>query len=351
MPDPLLANDGQKLTAPAQWPARREEMKRILEDYEFGHMPPPPGNVKGHELQSKLLDDGRVFYRNIHLRFGPDETLGFDVGIFSPSESSGRMGPFPTIVHLSFGAGEGALGQYAEALRRGYAVAAIDYRQLGADNANYRQSAFFSAYPAYDWRDFAAWAWGVSRCVDFLQTDPATDRTKLIALGVSRTAQAVQFAGAMDERIAVVGAVGAGSAFRFSGKGRDGKQGLDEVIDQNTYWFGPRLPEFHGQTDRLPFDQHWLLALAAPRAFILCDALEDQYGSANAAAQSYLAAKPVFALLGVPEHLGIHFRPGQHGMQSADWLALLDFCDQQLLRKKEIERRFDQLPPPEQLLN
>jgi hypothetical protein len=76
--------------------------------------------------------------------------------------------------------------------------------------------------------------------------------------------------------------------------------------------------------------------------------LDDQYGNANAAVQSYLGAKPVYDFLRVPDNLGINFRPGQHGMNATDWQAILDFADQKL-RKLDVKRRFDQLPPADQL--
>ncbi len=348
MPDPLVADNGQKVTTAAQWNERRQEMKRILEDYEFGHAPPPPGNVKGHEVESNLLLDGRVLFQLVHLTFGPGEKLGFDLCIFSPVQTQITSQPLPIIIHLDYHAGTNYVGQYNEALRRGYAVAEINYQQLGADNKNYRQTAFFPAYPDYDWRDMAAWAWGVSRCVDFLEQDPAIDKTKIIVVGHSRVAQAAQLAGAMDERIALVGAAGDGCALRFSGKGRGGKQGLDEVIRQNTFWFGPKLPEFLGQVDKLPFDQHWMIALLAPRHFILCNGLDDQYCNGNAIVQSYLAAKPAYAMLGVPDNLGIVFRPGHHALLPEDWQAILDFSDQQL-RQMDVKRHFDELPPASQL--
>ncbi len=60
MPDPLIGSDGKGITAPAQWQPRREEMKRIIEQYGLGHAPPPPGNVKGQELEASLLADGKV---------------------------------------------------------------------------------------------------------------------------------------------------------------------------------------------------------------------------------------------------------------------------------------------------
>jgi hypothetical protein len=347
MPDPLVAKDGTPITTPDQWAKRRVEMKQILEDYEFGHMPPPPGNVTGKLTSSQIIQSGSatLTWRQVHLSFGPDQKLGFDLSIFSPAleHLQATAGAPPTIIHLTYRTGTNSLAPYAEAFSRGYAVAQIDYKQLGADAPNFRQTGFFPAYPGYDWNDFAAWAWGVSRAVDYLVSDPATAKSMLIVTGVSRLAQSAELAGAFDERIALVAGVGCGCAFRFTGHGRGGKQGLDEVIDQNTYWFGPNLPQFYGQTDKLPFDQHWMVALTAPRRFILCNGLDDQYVNGNGVAQSYLAAKPTFAMLGVADHLAQNFRPGRHGFEAADWLAILDFADQQL-RGQKIDRKFDQLP-------
>ena len=343
MPDPLTLLDGTKVTTPAQWQQRREELKKLLEDYEYGHMPPAPGNVTAHELTHKTLADNKYTYRLLHLTFGPEEKLGFDLAIVAPTESATNKAPFPTIISLGFSTSESAAIRYSLALDRGYAVALLPYQQLGADNPNYKKSAFFPAYPTYDWNDISAWAWGISRAVDFLQTDPATDKSKLIATGVSRNAQAVLLAGAFDERISLIAPVGGGMALRFSGKSRGGGQGIDEIVDQNTYWFGPRFPEFKGHTDQLPTDQHFLLALAAPRPFILCNALSDQYGTPNAATQTYLAAQPVYAFLHAPDHLALNFRPGQHGMNANDWSALLDFADLHL-RGIPTTRPFHQLP-------
>src|SRR5207247_2213698 len=81
MPDVLARNDGTRVTTPAPWKKRREEIKRTLEYYAVGQMPPPPGNVKGRELKSELVADGKVKYRLVHLTFGPEEKLSLDIGI------------------------------------------------------------------------------------------------------------------------------------------------------------------------------------------------------------------------------------------------------------------------------
>ena len=354
MPDPLKMNDGTKVTTPEQWRLRRQEMIQILEDYEYGHMPPPPGNVKAATVTATRRVSAtsalQADYRMLHLTFGPGEALGFDLGIFTPVPATGAADKFPVLISLTSSANDKSIGSATAALSRGYAVATVPYQALGADSSSWATSAFFPAYPDYDWRDISAWAWGHMRAVDYLVTDPSVDRDKVMITGTSRLGQAVLLAGALDERIALSAPVAAGAALRFSGKELGGGlgQGITEIVDQNTYWFGPRFAEFRNQTTKLPCDQHWLPALTAPRLFIMCNSLMDQYGRAYAAVQTYLAAKPVYDFLGASDNIGVSFRAGTHGMTSEDWSAILDFADQYLL-KKGGTRKFDVLPPADQL--
>jgi hypothetical protein len=345
MPDPLTMNNGTKVTTLEQWNIRRKEMIRILEDYEYGHMPPPPENVKASvaTASSQITAGGvKADYRMMHLTFGPGEKLGFDLGIFTPVTGAK---PYPVLISLVMSASKTSIGAASEALSRGYAVATINYSQLGADADNYSSTAFFPSYKEYDWRNFSAWAWGISRAVDYLVTDSAIDKEKIMATGVSRNGQAALLAGAFDERIALSAPVAGGMALRYSGKEMGGGkgQGITEIVDQNTIWFGPNFEKFKNNTPRLPCDQHWLLALTAPRLFIMCNSFADQYGRAYAAVQTYLAAKPVYAFLKADENVGLNFREGTHGMTSEDWSALMDFADQKLL-KKAGTRKFDTIP-------
>lgn len=372
MPDPLLGSDGKAITTPSQWQSRRVEMKRIIEQYGLGHAPPPPGNVKGRELETGVLADGKVSYRRVHLTFGPEEKLGFDISIFLPAESTGIKGPFPTIVQPLFWAIDGnppsqetntadkkpqgshspesVAAQYAPALGRGYAVVAFFYQDCGLDGRDYRHSGFFPAYPDYDWADLSAWAWGMSRCVDYLEGQSFADKSKFIAAGHSRLGKATLVAGAFDERFALVAPAGSGcggtGAYRFNGQGRGGREGLEDVVKNFPQWMNSRFAEFPDGVEKLPYDQHWLISLVAPRCFIAPDGLNDNATNVNALVQSYQGAKPVYALLGAPDHLGIHFREGGHKFAPEDWTAVLDFADQQL-RGKDVKGRFDELPPQE----
>lgn len=381
LPDVMTMADGSKVTTLQQWRQRREEMKEILEHYELGHAPPPPGNVSGQDIQTHPVLDGAANFRLVHLKFGPGQKLGFDIAIFMPEGD----GPFPTIINPSFfmtpgvnftnGASahvavstNGAAGTdgrprfnfsapvdpeiaalgFSNQLSRGYAVVTYRYTQCGEDNANFRTNSFYPAYPDYDWGVLLGWAWGLSRVVDYLETQPFADKTKLIALGHSRLGKLTMVAMAFDERISLgapAGSSGAGTgAYRFCGPGRGGKEGIEDMTRKFGYYFVPRLAEFTGQMQKLPFDAHWFIALTAPRPWISIEGTEDQNCVPNAVKQSVLAAQPLYQFLGVSTNrVGVNYEPHRHGLLPEDWNAAMDFADQQL-RGIPHQRTFDHFP-------
>ncbi|HTB64533.1 MAG TPA: alpha/beta hydrolase family protein [Opitutales bacterium] len=402
MPDVLTMNDGTKVTTPAQWAQRREEMRHILEYYSVGLAPPPPGNVKGNEMQSQLVANGTVRYRLIHLTFGPEEKLSLDIGVFTPVTDK----PVPAVISIEMGAsppgaaalpklpqgatqgksqdvllivGNGtatpaasaagggfggggnaesiaARGAAKDYLDHGFAYVTFNYNDCGEDttlrNADgswaFRNTRFFPAYPNYDWGLLRAWAWGASRVVDYLVTDPAIDKDKLIVTGVSRTGKAALVAGAFDDRISMI-APGASSgggtpAYRFSGAGRGGKEGLDEMVKKYPNWFSANLHQFWGQQDKLPFDEHWFIALCAPRPFIALEGNQDQNVVVNGVRQSYLAALPAYKFLGVPDKVGVSWANRMHGSVQGDWDALIAFADKNLLGMNIGAWAFDKFP-------
>ncbi|MGD0345309.1 MAG: alpha/beta hydrolase family protein [Terracidiphilus sp.] len=397
MPDVMTLDNGHKVKTLKQWDVRRAQMMRTLEYYAVGLAPPPPGNVKGVEMSSQMLMDGKVKYRLVHLTFGPNDSLNLDIGIFTPATG----GPFPTLVspsgsppgatplpHLQQGANQGrnedvllvvgpmtdqgerrpmrAFGprtaeQIAEsnpALAHGFAFVTFNNNDCGEDTTlrlpdgswAYRTTRFFPAYPNYDWGLLRAWAWGASRIVDYLVTDPSIDKNKLIVTGVSRTGKAALIAGAFDDRWAMVAPVassgGGTPAYRYSGStpDRGGKEGLTEMVRKYPNWFSPHLHQFWGQPDKLPFDEHWFIALVAPRPLISLEGDHDQNVNQNGVYQSIVAARPAYAFFHASDKLGISFANRPHGMVQGDWDALLAFADKFLLGKP-VERTFDQYPP------
>jgi (4-O-methyl)-D-glucuronate---lignin esterase len=400
MPAVMTLDNGKPVKTLKQWQERRGQMKRILEYYAVGLAPPPPGNVKGTEVSSQMLMDGKVKYRLVHLTFGPNENLSLDIGIFTPVGG----GPFPALVspsgtppgakaltRLPDGANQGhnedvlmvvgpvspaeaaanaqrmsgffrprTAEQIAEsnpALAHGFAFVMFNNNDCGEDTTlrlpdgswAYRTTRFFPAYPNYDWGLLRAWAWGESRIVDYLVTDPAIDKNKLIITGVSRTGKAALIAGAFDDRWAMVAPVassgGGTPAYRYSGSvpDRGGKEGLTEMVRKYPNWFSPHLHQFWGQPDKLPFDEHWFIALVAPRPFISLEGDHDQNVNTNGVYQSLLAARPAYAFLHAADKLGVSWADRPHGMVKGDWDALLAFADKFLLGKP-VDRTFDQFP-------
>jgi hypothetical protein len=387
MPEVMTMADGSRVTTVEQWRQRREEMKEILEHYELGHAPPPPGNVSGQDIQSHPVLDGTANFRLVHLKFGPEEKLGFDIAIFTPPGN----GPFSTIINPSFFMTPGvnftngfravpevtannvatngrprfnfnspvnpehAARGFTNQLNRGYAIVTYRYTQCGEDNPNYRTNSFYPAYPGYDWGVLLGWAWGLSRVVDYLETQSFADTNKLIALGHSRLGKLTMVATAFDERISLgapAGSSGAGTgAYRFCGPGRGGKEGIEDMTRKFGYYFVPRLAEFTGQMQKLPFDAHWFIALTAPRPWISIEGTDDQNCVPSAVKQSVLAAQPVYQFLGVSTNrVGVNYEPHRHALTAADWTAALDFADQQL-RGIDHHRSFDQFPAEQSQAN
>ncbi|HEX3623854.1 MAG TPA: hypothetical protein VH280_00355 [Verrucomicrobiae bacterium] len=378
MPDVMIMDDGTRVATLAQWRARREEVKEILEHYELGHPPPPPGNVRGKVVQTHDYFNGTVKYRLVRLSFGPHRKLGMDIAIFTPAGGA----PFPTIINPSFFMTPGvnftnaptdridtaaatvahrpahlfttpvdperAALAYSNQLSRRYAVITYRYTQCGEDNPNFRTNSFYPAYPGYDWGELMGWAWGLSRVVDYVETQKFADKGKIIVLGHSRLGKLAMIATAFDERISLgapAGSSGAGTgAYRFCGPGRGGKEGIEDMTRKFGYYFVPQLKEFTGQMYKLPFDAYWYVALTAPRAWISIEGTDDQNCVPNAVKQTVLAAQPIYLFLGVsPDRVGVNYEKHRHMLTPADWGAALDFADQQL-RGINHHREFDEFP-------
>ena len=156
-------------------------------------------------------------------------------------------------------------------------------------------------------------------------------------------------AAAFDERLmgapVVTGGGGIG-AYRFAGPRKS--ETLDIMQKKYPNWFSPNLHEFWGQREKLPFDEHWFLALAAPRPFIALEGMTDTISLPEAVRQSMVAAQPAYELFGARDRLGVHYANHGHAFTSDDWSAMLDFFDRYLLGKN-INRAFDRFPTEKEL--
>ena len=334
LPDPFLFQDGRRVRTLADWEARRQEMKALLLEYEYGRMPGAPGNVRVEKVSPpEILHDGLTQRYLVRLSMGPDQSIEFGARLFLPAQGAG---PFPAVVRI--GLGDEAVPAMN---RRGYAFACFDINELDPDTEGYDEAGpAQKAYPEYDWGGLATWAWGASRVADYLVTRPDIHAGQLIVTGHSRTGKAALLAGAMDERFALTVPNGSGcggaAAFRIYGPNCET---LAMIASPKRFsaWFQKDFRQFSDLESHLPFDQHFMRALTAPRAVLTTDALEDRWANLLGAQAACQGAQPVFDFLGVSGRNMSHFRPGKHDQLPEDFEALLDAADE-LFRGKKPDR-------------
>lgn len=344
LPDPFERLDGTRITSPAEWAARRREIRAQLLHYQYGFMPPAPGNVRAEEMSLRTVLEGAATEKRIVLSFGPGHTLELRVGMIVPE----GPGPFPVVVKNDVSLGHVPIA--GDLVRRGYAICEYVRTDLDPDERDLVGPAQ-AAYPGYDWGTLAVWAWGGMRVVDYLLTQPFVDPGRIAVTGHSRGGKVALLTGALDERVSLTAPNGSGAGGAACYRVQGAEPETLELItrpERFGYWFVPRLREFAGRESRLPFDQHFLRALVAPRAVLSTDARDDLWANPLGAQQAWLAAQPVFEFLGAGDQNGIFLREGGHDQTVADWLALLDFMELRFFgREPPGGRRFDRAPFPD----
>jgi len=343
LPDPFRMNDGSRVETKQDWRRRREEIQGLLLQYEYGRIPPADDAVAlDFEAPAEVRNDGKTSFRELRLKMGPESRITMTLHVYLPS---GHPGPFPTILRVGLGCP--IVGEINE---RGYAFAAFEHRDLDPETEGYDVAGpAQAAYPEYDWGSIAVWAWGASRTLDYLLTCPWVSEDQVIVTGHSRTGKAALLAGALDERFGMVAPNGSGcggaSCYRIAG---DGAETLEMITRKSRFasWFQKDFGRFGGHEERLPFDQHFVKALVAPRMLLTTDALDDKWANPLGNQAAYLAVQPVYDFLGAGQNSAMHFREGQHDQLAEDFRAILDFADHHFAGKP-LKRSRSVLPFPD----
>ncbi len=344
LPDVFMMNDGRRVETKEDWLRWREEIKAEMSYYQYGHMPPAPKKVGAEELSSETVYNGTAVKKHIVLSTGPKGEIKINVGMIMPNGE----GPYAVILKNDRKIFNVPIAE--EIVGRGYIVADYVRTDLDPDKRD-AVGVAQAAYRGYDWGTLSVWAWGGMRVVDYLMTLDVVDKDRIAFTGQSRGGKTALLAGAFDERITLVAPNGSGcggaGCYRFEGEGAETIADIT-APDRFCYWFSPRFREFSGKETKLPFDQHFLKALVAPRALISIDGLGDLWANPYGTQQSHRGAKPVFEFLGASDKLGIYFREGGHAQSEDDWRTLVDFADKVFFGKKPAGgKRFDQLPFPD----
>ena len=315
-------DDGQIKTIETvdAWRAERNRLLQALQHWFFGTFPEDPGPVMPTEITESGVPGGHQ--RTLVLRFGPDQKARLYMELYLPD----GPGPFPVFMtqdnHRMWA---------MIAFRRGYA--AVVY--AGADSRDDTDS-FREAWPECDWSKLLRRGWAAGRCLDYLQTLPQIDMDRIVLTGHSRNGKASLMGAAVDERISAVisssSGVGGSMPSRECGEHQfaEGIENITRVFD----WFHNRWRFFAGREHLAPVDMHHLIAMTAPRPCLLSVAENDDVENMWAAQRAYLACRPLWALYGRENALGILWRPGNHDTHTAIIEQYLDWCDLQFGRRE-----------------
>jgi len=385
LPDPLRFADGRGVTSPDEWRARRSETLRLFEAHVYGRSPGPPQAMRfvGVESTERALA-GLATRRQVRVLLdGTESGPAFELLLYVPRAA---RRPVPAFLGLNFGGnhtvhqdpgirmskawmrdGAGVVDHRATAasrgsaaaawpleriLERGYALATVYYGDLEPDHeGGWREGVRARIGPGTrgrfatdDWGAIGAWAWALQRALDYLETDPDVDGRRVAAIGHSRLGKAALWAGAQDERFAMVISNDSGEGGAALARRKFGER-TEDITSAFPHWFCGRYREYAGREEALPVDQHQLLSLVAPRPLYVASATEDLWADPRGEFLAAKAAEPVYRLLGreglgvaeppapdrpVGGSIGYHLRSGKHALTAYDWEQYLDFADRHL---------------------
>jgi hypothetical protein len=385
LPDPLVMFDGQPVTGAEQWTGkRRPELKALFQHYMYGRIPARPDfQTAAIAREDPAFLAGKATLKEVTIGLGAADLPQIHLLLIVPND---RKAPAPVFLGLNFNgnhlvvddpkvalptawvpggkerkATEADRGKEVdvwavdEVIGRGYALATFYCGDVAPDDKGHGfEKGVFPHYlqpgqvkpGPHDWGVLAAWAWGLSRAIDYLVSDRDIDARRIAVVGWSRMGKASMVAAAFDERIALVIPHQAGCGGTAPSRSQVGES-VKRINSGNPHWFDAEFKNFNDQPEKLPIDQNCLVALVAPRAVLFTNGVLDPGANPEGQFQVLQAAEPVYRLLGaggldarsmpavntlVDSTLGYHIRPGKHSMGREDWAVFLKYADKHLAR-------------------
>ena len=379
LPEILRLAGGGAVDKAAQWEERRTEILKLFEDQVYGAAPAAPAGMRFTVLdQQPGALGGRARRKQVRVDFAQGEGgPSMEILLYTPIPAA-AAGSVPVFVGLNFGgnhtvhadpairlstrwmrSGEGVVDhrateetrgrsagrwQVERILERGYGLATVYCGDLDPDfDDGFRNGVHRLAPPRTpsDWGSIAAWAWGLSRALDYLSKDSQVDASRVAVMGHSRLGKTALWAGARDTRFAMVISNDSGCGGAALSRRRFGET-VERINTRFPHWFAGNFKGYNGKEDELPVDQHMLLALVAPRPLYVASAEDDSWADPKGEFLAAMHAGEVYELLGqqglgvseqpavdepVMRSVGYHVRSGKHDVTAYDWDRYLEFAD------------------------
>jgi hypothetical protein len=377
LPDPFKLNDGEIVKDSQTWfERRRPEILSAFEHEIYGRAPGRPEGESFEVVETGAAFGGTAIRKQIVVHLGPsagDRKL--DAVLYLPA---GATKPSPVILCFSFYPLQWATQDPAVkiqydwdlsthrvpaknnpdiarsfhidwVLAHGYGIAIIYYQQIDPDSAAGLPKGIRAAYlppgetkPHPDeWGTISAWAWGASRTLDYLQTDPQVDGSRVAIMGHSRLGKTALWTGAIDPRFAMVIACSSGRGGASLAR-RNYGESIGDLAQRFSWQFCGNFQKYaHHETD-MPVDSHELIGLIAPRPIFLATASLDLHSDPMGEWDAAVAAGPIYEMLGkrgleavspppldvaIMHDIGYHCHTGKHEVTPLDWQHILQFAD------------------------
>jgi len=383
LPDVLICADGTRVTSTKAWlTKRRPEVLKLVEEVEFGKMPPPPSTLR-FEVSDKGTPafNGKALRKQVTVylaKDAPDQKM--NLLIYLPAQAPK---PVPLLLNISFMAGNqltddpGVLvgeiwrdGKKIKAdqparvsgvkiepfMDAGIGFATVYYGDIEPDFKDGIKYGIRGRYlkpgqaqPANgEWGAISAWAWGLGRAMDYFEKDKQIDSKRIALQGASRLGKTVLWTGAYDSRFKMVIASISGEGGAAISRRNYGET-IQHITDPSRYYyqFAPNYHSYADKVDKLPIDAHMLVALMAPRPLLLQTGSTDYWSDPKGEFLSAVAAEPVYKLFGekgpgttempkagdtslLMNRLGYYMHEGGHTVLPEDWAHFIEYMKKYL---------------------
>ncbi|KAK4197375.1 hypothetical protein QBC40DRAFT_181200 [Triangularia verruculosa] len=302
LPDPFTTASGQKITTKAEFECRKQEISQIMQQYEFGVYPPPPDSVTGTMSGNNI---------QVRVTVG-SKSITFSAGIRKPSGS----GPFPAII----GVGGASIPIPSNVATITFGNDAFGAQSgMGSRGRGLFYDLFGSGHSA---GSLTAWAWGIDRLVDALESTPAAgiDTTRLGVTGCSRNGKGAFVAGAFVKRIALTipqeSGAGGAACWRISDQQKSSGaniQTANQIIGEQP-WFSKNFDAHVRSITNIPQDHHFLAAMIVPRGLAVFENNIDWLGPVSTTG-CMRAGRHIYRAHGVPNNMGFSLIGGHNHCQ------------------------------------